>query len=378
MFSAALDTVIGVAFTFFLLSTACSAVTEGIATLLRKRGDYLYRGLRQLLDGTSTGSEAGPAHWMRASMPGAIQRLRSFVGRILPDQMQKWVVGMRSTVRTVFRRPEHPAKPAGPAEPTAFDKVVEHPMVASQHRIRRAGVGRPPSYLSAATVATAVLDEVVPAAAGRQNPAELIASIYGTYGLRPHLQRSLLALAATAENGTPDFLKAIERWYDDHMARISGQYKRWTKKWLLVVAAVVVLVMHVDAVALTSVLWTSPSIRSAAVALASPGACDASGPTTAPGVKGQNSAIDYAKCLRDQAGALTAVGAPVGSLLPGCFDGGIWACVVPADPEPDPFPVIAGLVLSILAASFGAPFWFDVLTKAGSLRNAGAKPVPPK
>jgi hypothetical protein len=35
--SAVLDTAIGVSFTFFLLSTACSAVAEGIATILKKR-----------------------------------------------------------------------------------------------------------------------------------------------------------------------------------------------------------------------------------------------------------------------------------------------------------------------------------------------------
>ena len=36
--------------------------------------------------------------------------------------------------------------------------------------------------------------------------------------------------------------------------------------------------------------------------------------------------------------------------------------------------VLAGLVLSVLAASYGAPFWFQVLTRAGSLRNTGDKP----
>ncbi|HEX3260590.1 MAG TPA: hypothetical protein VHS35_18855 [Pseudonocardia sp.] len=38
--------------------------------------------------------------------------------------------------------------------------------------------------------------------------------------------------------------------------------------------------------------------------------------------------------------------------------------------------MIAGLLLSVLAASLGAPFWFQVLTRLASLRNTGDKPAP--
>ena len=37
---------------------------------------------------------------------------------------------------------------------------------------------------------------------------------------------------------------------------------------------------------------------------------------------------------------------------------------------------LLGMALSVLAASFGAPFWFDVLTRASNLRNTGRKPDP--
>jgi hypothetical protein len=35
-----------------------------------------------------------------------------------------------------------------------------------------------------------------------------------------------------------------------------------------------------------------------------------------------------------------------------------------------------GLALTAVAAAFGAPFWFDVLNRLGSLRNNGTKPKP--
>ena len=38
---------------------------------------------------------------------------------------------------------------------------------------------------------------------------------------------------------------------------------------------------------------------------------------------------------------------------------------------------ILGWVLSIIAALFGAPFWFDLLKKTLNLRSAGQKPQEP-
>jgi hypothetical protein len=35
-----------------------------------------------------------------------------------------------------------------------------------------------------------------------------------------------------------------------------------------------------------------------------------------------------------------------------------------------------GLAFTAVAAAFGAPFWFDVLNRLGSLRNNGTKPKP--
>ena len=37
--------------------------------------------------------------------------------------------------------------------------------------------------------------------------------------------------------------------------------------------------------------------------------------------------------------------------------------------------MVAGLLLSVLAAALGAPFWFQVLTRLASLRNTGDKPA---
>jgi len=38
-------------------------------------------------------------------------------------------------------------------------------------------------------------------------------------------------------------------------------------------------------------------------------------------------------------------------------------------------PKIAGLFVTTFAVSLGAPFWFDVLTRAANLRAAGRRPA---
>ena len=335
MFSAVIDTVIGVAFTFFLLGTACSAVTEGIATILQMRGDFLVRGLRRMLDSPS--------------LDGSRMRL-----------LPRWDTARANDSELM----------------TQFDRVVRHPLVAVQGVAAQGGVSRPPSYLSAASVATAIVDRLVPGVVGTTNADALVAAITRAR-LTPNLQAALVALARTALDGSPQFVAQVEAWYDDQMARVSGQYKRWVKRWILVVAAVLVLVMHVDAIGLATTLWESPAARAAAVAVASPVACDASKPGT-PGADGTvNDSRSYLACLQSEADQLTATGVPIG-LPAGCGSDDPARCLFPAGTTGigGHLRVVLGLLLAVLAASFGAPFWFDVLTRAGSLRNAGAKPQP--
>ena len=76
---------------------------------------------------------------------------------------------------------------------------------------------------------------------------------------------------------------------------------------------------------------------------------------------------------------MRTAGLPLG-ILPGCVTASVADCFWPARPTQygwqDYALVFLGLGLSVLAASLGAPFWFQVLTRAGSLRNTGPKPEP--
>src|SRR5690349_16611559 len=48
--SAVMDTAIGIVFTFLAVSLVASGVVEWVSNKLNKRGEYLLRGLREMLD----------------------------------------------------------------------------------------------------------------------------------------------------------------------------------------------------------------------------------------------------------------------------------------------------------------------------------------
>ncbi len=209
-----------------------------------------------------------------------------------------------------------------------------------------------------------ILDEFV-----GDDPSTMLEGRLAANSLPEPLNSTLTALARQADGSVTAFVTAIENWYDAQMARVSGYYKRWIKRWILAIAAVLVLVMHVDAISLAGTLWHDPEVRQAVVAIASPTACEAQ--------KADQQA--YIGCLNDEAQGLAGAGLQIG-FPTGCAVSDPGACLLPHRATPyhaqDVVAVIAGLLLSVLAASLGAPFWFQVLTRLASLRNTGDKPAP--
>jgi hypothetical protein len=115
---------------------------------------------------------------------------------------------------------------------------------AARHRVRTVpghrfdGNGRrplgsvePAPYLSAATVATVIVDEFV-------GPTRARCSKAVTPELAPGAaEYTLTPLARHADGSVMAFATAIENWYDPQMGRVAGYHKRWIKRSILVIAA---------------------------------------------------------------------------------------------------------------------------------------------
>jgi hypothetical protein len=239
--------------------------------------------------------------------------------------------------------PEPPGPPAGggddddEAPPTSdaeiFWRVIDHPLVHSYAGRRR------PSYLSSSSFRSALLDatRVLDAADLRAGLDRLPAG--------SHVRRTLTALARSVEYDDQGFRRAVEEWYDRSMERVSGWYKRNTQVLLFFIGVALALATNANAGQAAMRLWTDDGVRDALVAEAQ----DAQRDADAPAALRQLRALDF----------------PIG-----------WeARNRPDVTAPGLAAAIGGWVLTGIAITFGAPFWFDVLNRVSNLRVAGRRPA---
>lgn len=231
------------------------------------------------------------------------------------------------------------------------DAFYSHPLIRSLGNPKSSGERARPSYIPARLFALVLLDVVAPARGAQKPPAE-------EQAVAQQLRTALLALTATTEADLEASRKKVEVWFDDVMDRASGWYKRKAQWALLAVAVVVTGVANADAINLATTLWQSPSLRASMVEAAT---SYAAGTQAADG---QRETLDQVQQRLDQ---LSNSGLPLG-----WADDKVLASGKPAQW----LSKIAGLLLTALAASLGAPFWFDLVNKLVNVRSTGN--VPPR
>lgn len=152
----------------------------------------------------------------------------------------------------------------------------------------------------------------------------------------------------------------LEEHFDELMDRVSGAYRRHARLYSLLVSLALVVVMNVDALKMAQRMWTNPSLRQEAAKLA-------------------------AKCAERKVPA----GAPEGTSVSGCPElANLYALAPDFVPmwtmneirdlnknKADWFLKLLGLLVTTLAISLGAPFWFDLLSRLSpGLRGTGRRP----
>ncbi len=361
MDSLILDTVIGLVFVFATVSVATSVLTEGVSRLVGLRGEYLLRGIRTLVDGESHFHLGWRDMFRRHSMdpdPADGEPHRAVVSRVLSQP-----IIARSAVGTSV------------------------PVNAGNAKLSRHARRSLPAYVSGRTFARALIDVVVPDATGQTGLGTGIDAIRAgleadaakkAKGQRPllddDLRDQLTRFLNEAGADVGAFRACVEQWYDDHMSRVSGWYKRKVRWISLGIAAVLVLGFNLNAVETTRSLYTDEALRGAVVTQATQAAdCGSKTP---------------AACLRavqrEIQGAATA-GLPVGwGAVAACV--GTTSCSTTdriglTSPTGGTWRDLGALLLLLLgwavmigATVPGARFWFDALSKLGSLRSTGPKP----
>lgn len=227
-------------------------------------------------------------------------------------------------------------------------RVWQHPLVA--------GTGfKPPENVPSGTFVVALIDAIAPPTAGGSPPA--IQTIRTQVSKLPegHVKNQLARIVDSAGGNMIQARAGIESWFNASMERVSAEYKKRMQLLTLLVAFSISLVLGVDTLNLANSLWREPVVR-AAIA----GSAQQTGQTasTIPLVN--------ANTLQQAIKQLADYNLPIG-----------WSGV-PQSPWGWVSKVV-GLLMTTLAVSLGAPFWFDLLRALSNLRKATGQtgtPVP--
>ena len=349
MNSAVFGVALSMAIVFAVLAAAASAATEAVSRFLGLRGEYLLRGLRTLID---------------SSPPTFRTRLGS--GTTAADRKQKCETIEASASATadvqLHTLLSHPIVQAQGNRGTVDRLAGNIGLSANQRR-------QLPSYLSARSFAAVVIDTLVPDGSGSTTLTGLRAGAERLSDAR--LGKAVVGLIDQSEGDLTRFRASLESWYDDHMARVSGWYKRHVRWITLGVAAVFVLIFNLSAVRLASALYLDDPVRATIVSQAEKVPCASAAQT----------------CLqqaRTEVESLERSGLPIGwSTSAKCVDRACgWTDRYDiTEPGRDAWhnllhvlEDLLGYLLMVAATVPGARFWFDALSKLNVLRSTGPKP----
>ena len=232
-----------------------------------------------------------------------------------------------------------------------------HPLIAGMVAPGKNASSGHPSYLSSRTFATAVMDLATAGKPGSISFADLETGIKSLPD--GDVKTALLALIQSAEGDLDKAQKYIEQWFDDTMQRASGWYKRHLQVVTLSTAIVLTLATNADTLRIGHLLWTSPTERALLVSEAQNRVTAASRQTQIEYPDKNNPLNPVQKPTPDELKTLQSLLGWSGELPKG-FWGWVWR--------------VCGWLLSIIAISLGAPFWFDLLSKLMNVRSAGQKP----
>jgi hypothetical protein len=246
-----------------------------------------------------------------------------------------------------------------------------------------------PSYIPARSFAEAVIELVVPNEAGQTTMNTVQHYIGQLPDSMGPMRASLDALAADAAGDITRFRTSVEHWYDDHMDRVSGWYKRHVTRITFAVGAILVLLFNINTISIGRALYSDSAVRSAVSTVAAKGTnCPAPNsspsPSASPG-EGQGG-LNCLGNLETQLSAAAQAGLPLGwGTAADCtgpnahcnwwdqrgilsrHGNSAWQFIL----------VLLGFVITIAAIAPGAQFWFGLLTKVGSLRSSGPPPAAP-
>lgn len=212
----------------------------------------------------------------------------------------------------------------------------------------------------------------------------------------------LKSLWADAQGDVDRFKALLENWFDDTMERSTGWYKQYTQFFLFLIGMAVAITFNVDSIRIAQKLAKDPKLRQQVVERADAFVKEHPNLTadlkkmketvrTHPADTAAKRSADSLAILKERHDTLTAqadrlirndiqnlnttLGLGYDKLQGGWFSCHTLKRVGHAFCSREGWTRSAGWILTALAISLGAPFWFDLLNKLmqlrGTLKNNG-------
>ena len=272
------------------------------------------------------------------------------------------LLGMRSaTLEDGIRNLLQGTHPSDPHVQQLVDKLYDHPLIQGYYKqgkfdeiLNRKGR---PSYIPPATFALALLDNFLPQ--DRTSGVTVLQEIRAEVNALPDInaKRALLLLIDEANDDLTAARANVEHWFNDSMERVNGWYVRKVQLILLGLALTFSIALNADTLFIANALSRDSSVRSAIAAAAQDSV------KATPGNEG-TSPVGRIITFQNE---LSDLKAPVG-----------WQNRLPTETV-GWLAKGLGWLITGLAVSLGAPFWFDVLNKVTNVRSSGStRKVAPK
>lgn len=248
------------------------------------------------------------------------------------------------------------------------DKLYNHGLIFSLYRGSYEEASKKktlPSYVPSQNFAEALASILSPESGAIPSPDDIRAAINKIQN--PQVKSALLTLFNDAANDVQKFRAGIEAWFNSAMDRVSGWYKRRTHVIIFALGFVIAVTLNVNSISLAQDLWINKATRDALVGAAqgylekhpsAPAPNSSSAASSAPAPTA--SALDPG--LKADLDELAKTNIPIG-----------WNKQILRDYSATPLLWLAALMgwfLTAAAASLGAPFWFDLLSKIVVLRSS--------
>lgn len=400
-----LDVVIGLTFVYLLLSLLATAINEYLSAVVNLRGKELARGLGRLLD------DLDEKDAVKRAFDGAREKAGTTEATLTQQFYNHPLIRPLATRRgLLFRRSDKkPRLPSYiPARTFAQalldvlgvkekDASLGALLSATAPATSGAGTTAPAATIPANLVNLANQDNLKNLAKvlqilKRESPQDISEHVGDLEGwlenaiLPPDAKVRLLEGLTASQTQLQKLHDSVEVWFNNSMDRVSGAYKRNIQGWLFMIGAAIALAANADTIDMWRRLSEDDKLREgmAARAIASMASLDSAVHPRTAAATGNPAAVDSARVAYTEARArLDSLELKLGwtrheamriGLMPidTTFKGNkpAWALV-----NPSFWGKLLGLLLTAIALTLGAPFWFDVLNKVISIRSAGRSPM---